>query len=241
MYTNRAWKKTWRAAFLCIVSCFGLTMTNAVASRGMAPDRRITFPEAVHLAERAIKDASVTIVINDKVLMQLNHYLGTPDGRAYMRNALDRMETHRETIEKKLAEYGAPKALLAVPLVESGYRNLAQSTNSKAAGVWQVIESTASHYGMRVDGKVDERLDVESESDAAIRYLMANNFRFRDWGLSLLAYNTGARTVQNGIDATGSRNPWVLIQAGYENDKDYLSKVLAAIIIMYNPSSLDPP
>jgi hypothetical protein len=226
------------SALLCASLCFCFMAAVSFASQGLVGDRRITLEEAIKMAENVEGDMSFPVVVNDSVLMQLNSYLGTPDGRTFMRRALSRMETHLEIMEGKLSEYGAPKALMAVPIVESGYKNIAQGSQM-GAGLWQFIPSTAKHYGLRVDDKLDERLDVEIETDAAIRYLMANNFRFRDWGLSLLAYNAGGKTVQNGIDATGSRDPWALIRAGYENDKGYLSKVFAAIIIMYNPSLLE--
>jgi membrane-bound lytic murein transglycosylase D len=238
MFTHPYGKNKWIRTLLCAVLCFGFMMATALASRGLAPDRHISLAQAKRLAQKAAKDASFPIAMNDHILEQLNRYLGTPESRTYMRDSLARMEMHRKAIEKKLAEYGAPRALLAVPLVESGYRNLPPIDNSIAAGVWQFIETTARHYGMRVDGQVDERLNVETETDAAIRYLMANHFRFKDWGLALLAYNAGAGAVQNGIDATGSRNAWKLIQEGYENDKGYLGKVVAALIIMCNPSLL---
>lgn len=238
MFSSKLNHKKSGCALLCALLCFCFITAVSFASQGVVRDRRISLEQALKMAENAEKSFSFPVVVNDNVLMQLNALLGTPDGRAYMRGALDRMETHREMIEQKLFEYGAPKALMAVPLVESGYKNISQG-KQMGAGLWQFIPSTAAHYGLRVDDKIDERLDVEIETDAAIRYLMANNFRFRDWGLSLLAYNAGGKTVQNGINATGSRDPWMLIQAGYENDKGYLGKVIAAVIIMSNPSSLE--
>ena len=238
MLSGKYSNKGYGGALLCASLCFCFMVTVSFASQGLVQDRRISPEEAGKMAENVKNSFSFPIVVNDSVLMQLNAYLGTPDGRAYMRGALGRMEAHREIVEQTLSEYGAPKVLMAVPLVESGYKNISQG-EQMGAGLWQFIPSTAKHYGLRVDNKIDDRLDMEIETDAAIRYLMANHFRFRDWGLSLLAYNAGGKTVQNGIDATGSRDPWTLIQAGYENDKGYLGKVVAAIIIMCNPSTLE--
>lgn len=125
---------------------------------------------------------------------------------------------------------------------ESGYQNLTEQlsgTPGKAAGLWQFIPSTARNYGLRVDNKTDERLHVDLNTDAAMRYLSANNLRFKDWHLSALAYNMGENAVQKGIDATGSRDAWTLIRNGYEGDKDYLPRLMAAILIMQNPSSVE--
>ncbi len=238
MFSSRLKSKGCQSALLCVSLCFCCMVAVSFASQGLVRDRRISLEDARKMAENVERDFSFPVKVNEIVLKQLNCYLGTPDGRSYMRGALDRMAAHRTMIEQKLSEYGAPKALMAVPLVESGYKNISQG-EQKGAGLWQFIPSTAKHFGLRVDDKIDERLDAGIETDAAIRYLMANNLRFRDWGLSLLAYNAGGKTVQNGIDATGSRDPWTLIQAGYENDKGYLGKIVAAVIIMCNPSLLD--
>ena len=238
MFINTIGKKQWLRLSFYILFFFGIALS--FASPGISKLQHVSFEMAQKLAKNIPSaESPLPVDLNDGVLTQLNNYLGMPGGCAHMQDAMDRMEEHRDIIEKKLAEYGAPKVLLAIPLVESGYRNLPQAKNGKGAGVWQFIQTTANHYGLRVDGQVDERLDVMSETDAAIRYLMANYLRFRDWGLALLAYNTGASQVQKGIDATGSRDPWVLIREGYENDKDYLSKVVATLIIMHNPSVLE--
>lgn len=45
--------------------------------------------------------------------------------------------------------------------------------------------------------------------------------------------------MQRAIEAMGSRDAWNLIGQGYEGDKDYLAKLIDAILIMKNPESLD--
>lgn len=239
MFTGTPQKTSPKRTLSCAVACFCFMATISFASQGMIQDKRISMQEATEMANNVAKDFSFPVAVNDDILMQLNCYLGTPDGRTHIRQALDRMDTFREIIENKLSEYDAPTVLLAVPIIESGYRNLPQGEGAYGAGLWQFIQNTARHYGLQVDADVDERLDVEMETDAAIRYLTDNYAKFKDWGLSLLAYNAGEHAVRSGIDATGSDDPWVLIDAGYENDKNYLSKVYAALIIMCNPSSLD--
>jgi membrane-bound lytic murein transglycosylase D len=108
-----------------------------------------------------------------------------------------------------------------------------------AAGLWQFIQSTAWGYGLQVWGSVDERLDVEKSTDAAMRLLLANKVRFKNWELSALAYNSGEKVVSKGILKTKSYDAWTLIRSGYDGDKDYLAKLMAAIIIMKNPSSVE--
>ena len=211
----------------------------ALAAQGLLQDKRITRAEAVRLAEIASQNSQFPVVMNDLVLKQLNRFVRTEEGREFMRDAMARMQNYRPMIDVKLKQYGVPPELLAVPLIESGYQNLA--SNNKVgwgAGLWMFIKQSARRYGLRVDNQVDERLDIEKETDAAMRYLKSDFYRFQDWQLSLLSYNMGENAVQKAIEKTGSRDAWVLIRQGFENDHDYLAELMAAIIIMKNPELL---
>lgn len=215
----------------------------AFASRGLVQDRRINFAQAQEMAVKAQSDSGFPIVVNDLVLKQLNRYIGTPEGRENMRASLARMENYKVMVSGLLQKYAVPSEILAVPIIESGYQNLIESKNTawptwKAAGVWQFVRETAKNYGLVINQKQDDRLNVELLTDAAMRYLQSNNLRFKDWHLATLAYNMGEKAVQKGIDATGSKDAWVLIRNGYEGDKDYLPKLMAAILIMRNPDSV---
>jgi hypothetical protein len=147
------------------------------------------------------------------------------------------MQTYKAMIGKKLEHYRAPTELFALPVVETGYQNRPQDPQHESwgAGLWSFIESTARNYGLKVNGQVDERLNPELLTDAAIRYLSSNHARFDDWQLAILAYNVGEQTVQRAITSTGSRDAWVLIHKGIENDKNYLAKVMATVLILKNP------
>lgn len=234
---------------------FGVLLTTVMgvasfASSGLIQDRRVTMAQAELMASKARNGSDFhsgipsgfPVVVNDQVLKQLNRYIGTPEGREIMRKALQRMENFEATIGEYLRKYAVPVEIMAIPLIESGFRNLSEpesGTPMKAAGIWQFIPSTARVFGLRVDNQKDERLDIGLSTDAALRLLLSDKLRFNDWHLSVLAYNAGETKVQQGIDATGSRDAWTLIRNGYEGDKDYLPKVLAAILIMRNPESVE--
>jgi len=209
---------------------------SALASRGLVQDRRVTLAQAKDMASKAQSDSGFPIVINDLVLTELNRFVGTPEGREYIRTALQRMETYRSTVGLYLQKYGVPQEIMAVPIVESGYQNLAQRhSGGHGAGLWQFIPSTAHNFGLEVDHSRDERLEIGANTDAAMRYLQMNNLRFKDWALSLMAYNMGEKVLQHAIDVTGSRDAWTLVRRGYEGDHAYLARVVAAALIMKNP------
>lgn len=239
-------QKTSRVGFRSALPILGIAATllvvTAYASQGIVQDRRITMTQAQEMAKSA-REGGFPVVVNDLVLKWLNHYLGTPDGRDKVKAALARMEIYRDAIQGKLTEYKMPEEFLALPLIESGYQNLESHHNKAtgAAGLWQFIPSTAQNFGLRVDAQEDERLNVEQETDAAMRYLLANKLRFKDWQLSILAYNAGENSVQSAIRKTGSRDPWTIVRTGFsgpttDENSNYLPKLMAAILIVKNPS-----
>ena len=203
-------------------------------------DRRIGPAEAQRLANIAREASAFPIAMNERVLEQLNLLLGTPDGRAYLAASFAREQHYKDFIAEELQRYGIPPEMIAVPLVESGFRNLRPVKDpGRGAGLWMFIESTARQVGLEVTQRTDERLSVEQETAAAMRLLSQLYLRFHDWNLTLLAYNTGERNVADAMSETGSSNAWELVNKGYENDPNYLPRVLAVILITRNPTLLD--
>ena len=177
------------------------------------------------------------VEINDRILRQLNRYIGTADGREFIKDALARRSSQLHLYQKAFKQHHAPRQLHAVALMESGFRNVPAATDAPhSAGVWQFIPSTARNYGLRVDHTVDERLDIALETDAALRLLTALELRFKDWRLAILSYNTGESRVQHYIDELGTRDPWKLIEGGLPTDANYLAKVMAGVLILENRS-----
>lgn len=235
MFTKKRETTKWAATF-GVILVLALT-TTALAAGHLVADHRVSLEEGQRLAEQSKGTSDFPVAMNERVLKQLNRFVALPQGRSFMRASLERMETYRPLLQTKISEYKVPEELMAVALVESGYRNLPQSANKAwGAGLWMFIESTARTFGMKVDDTTDERLNVEKETDAALRYLAANQLRFKDWGLAIMAYNMGEQGLQAAMEKESTRDPWALIQKGHEGDKDYLAKVMAATIILKNPS-----
>lgn len=236
MFTSRK-KNNLHIALLTILFVSGLSFI-AYASNRIVTDPKVSMSEARVWADQAQVNTEFPITLNESVLKQLNRFLGTVSGREYMRASLARMQNYLPIINPKIGEYQAPQELVAIPIVESGYQNLTASPGQNGAGLWMFIKSTAKNYGLLVNSSVDQRLNVELETDAGMRYLTANHLRFNDWLLAILAYNMGENAVQKAITQTGSRDAWTLIAQGFEGDQDYMAKLMAAIIIIKNPAIL---
>jgi membrane-bound lytic murein transglycosylase D len=150
-------------------------------------------------------------------------------------------------VDDVLAQAGLPPFLAAVPLVESGYSNWGapdgDEEQSRAPGtipgrgLWMFIAPTARQYGLRVDDTVDERLDPEKETAAAVALLSDMYDRYGDWGLALSAYNMGPRAVDAAIEAGGTRDPWELTARGLLNE--YAAQVMAAALVLEAPELVE--
>jgi membrane-bound lytic murein transglycosylase D len=235
---RQAGKRLWPAASLG-GAVLAVMVGTAAAFSSTIQDRRISPQQAQEMLAVAQRGSEFPFVVNELVVAQLNRLLGTPDGRAFIRASLQRMQEHEALIASALARYGLPAELMAVPLVESGYGNLPPSDNPRhGAGLWMFIEPTARQFGLVIDGDIDERLDVALETDAAMRMLGSLYDRFGDWELALLAYNVGERRVAEAMRATGSNSAWQAVEQGFENDPDYLPRVMAVALIMKNPAAV---
>jgi membrane-bound lytic murein transglycosylase D len=198
--------------------------------------------EAQKLAAKASEQTDFPIQANEQVLLELNRFAGTPDGRAFVKKSFDRMKTFEAMIEQKLKEYQLPLELKAVAVVESGVQNLPETKNptQHGAGLWQFIPGAAQKYDLIDQNGKDYRLDPERETDAALRYLGAMYLQFnKNWLLALMAYNMGEDHVHRAKKSAKSNDAWQLVKAGYQNDKGYLAKVIAVTILMKNPEVLN--
>lgn len=94
-----------------------------------------------------------------------------------------------------LKSYGIPEDFKYIPLVESGLD--ARVTSHKGAGgYWQFMPATARLYGLRVNSKVDDRVDFLKSTHAAARYLRSLYDEFGDWTLVAAAYNVGGGSLK---------------------------------------------
>ena len=241
MMQPRKWNPMRSLQAGAISGLVALMTVSAYAASGWVQDRRVTHEQAEEMAARVSARSGFTVVVNDEVLYELNRYAGTSQGREFIRAALQRFEAHRSEVSATLTQYGVPVELAAIPLIESGYQNLDASHNRiSSAGIWQFIPQTARVFGLHVDGEVDQRLDTARLTEAAARMLRADQLRFADWQLAVLAYNMGASGVQQAIDHTGSRDAWTLIRAGHQGDAGYLARVHAAVLLAANPQAVTP-
>lgn len=101
-------------------------------------------------------------------------------------------------IEKKLAEEGMPDDLKYLAVVESALIPHIRSSKG-AAGLWQLMSRIARELGLRKSRLIDERLDYERSTEAALSYLKYLRNTFGNWSLALASYNCGEGLLKREI------------------------------------------
>lgn len=176
---------------------------------------------------------------NAKVRYYIKDYVAT--GYKQTQSILGRSLMYFPIFEHYLTIRGLPKELMYLPIVESGLNPTAKSPVG-AAGLWQLMYSTAKQYGLKINGNVDERLDPYRSTEAAVEMLAELYKEFKDWRLVLAAYNCGPGRVQQAIRAANSRDYWKLEQYLPAQTQRYVPAFVAAAYVVhyYDQHNLRP-
>jgi membrane-bound lytic murein transglycosylase D len=179
----------------------------------------------------------IPLVMNRHVERALVLFTGRE--REFFLASYRRSGKYRPAIVKALKEAGLPEELSWLPLIESGFKIRAMS-RARALGLWQFIASTGYKFGLKRNMWIDERMDPDKSTSAAIAYLKELHQIFGDWTTVLAAYNCGERRVLNRIK--GQRinyldNFWDLYERLPRETAFYVPKFLAVLHILNDPEA----
>ena len=168
------------------------TLRTLGSEAGLVKNYAIKLPETVAFAGEKVplEDFEVKERLDRELLV--NTY--------WHSNTLQNLKlAHRyfPVIEPVLKANGIPDDFKYIALAESGLRNVVSPAG--AEGIWQFLAETARHYGLTVNGEVDERYDVEKATAAATQYFKDAYQQFNNWTLAAASYNAGMGGIANSL------------------------------------------
>lgn len=178
---------------------------------------------------------AIPMVMNKHVQAALNSFKGRE--RKFFIDSYVRSGRFRPAIVKALREEGLPEELSWLPLIESGFKVRALS-RARALGMWQFIASTGYKFGLERNAWIDERMDPEKSTRAAIAYLKELHSIFGDWSTAIAAYNCGEGNVLKVIrkqKISYLDNFWDLFDRLPFETAAYVPKFIAVLHIMSDP------
>lgn len=180
---------------------------------------------------------AIPMVINKHVQAEMDLFTTGAESN-FFRESLKRSGRFRANIAEELKKAGIPTELSWLPLIESGFKVTALSP-ARALGLWQFIPSTGYKFGLKRDMFVDERLDPQKSTKAAIAYLKELHGMFGDWTTVLAAYNCGEGRVLRLIrdqNVNYLDNFWDLYEKLPRETARYVPRFLATLQIIANPA-----
>jgi len=177
---------------------------------------------------------AIPLTMNERVEYEIKQFQTVE--RDFFIDSYKRSGRYIDKIVKGFKEAGLPEELAWLPLVESGFKVRAFSP-ARALGLWQFIASTGYKFGLKRDDWVDERLDPEKSTKAAIAYLQELHRMLGDWTTVLAAYNSGEENVLRVIGGQKINyldNFWDLYERLPLETARYVPRFLATLHILKN-------
>jgi membrane-bound lytic murein transglycosylase D len=199
----------------------------------------LTFPANPELTAKLKAELQISsdlpLVINDQVAGYIGYFANSPSFHAHMLRSMERAGKYKTMILSALTAQGVPQDLIYLAVAESGFQPQVLNAKSGAGGMWQFMPTGA--YGLARNGYFDERFDPEKSSIAYARYMKTLYNQFGDWYLAMAAYDWGPGNVQRAVQRTGYADFWELYRRNAlpKETRDYVPKILAAVIMAKNP------
>ncbi len=179
--------------------------------------------------------SEIPLVMNSDVEREIRSFQTCE--KDFFVQSYQRSGIYRPAIIKELKKAGLPEELSWLPLVESGFK-IGALSKARALGLWQFIPSTGYKFGLNRDDWVDERMDADKSTHAAISYLKELHGMFGDWLTVLAAYNSGEGRVMRVISRQHINyldRFWDLYHQLPNETARYVPRFLATIHIIRDP------
>ncbi|HSI74316.1 MAG TPA: transglycosylase SLT domain-containing protein, partial [Lunatimonas sp.] len=155
--------------------------------------------------------------------------------RSYTKMVLQREEIFFPLFEESLKDHNMPEDVKFLAVIESGLNPKAKSRVG-AMGLWQFMPYTGRDFKLNVSPYVDDRMDPEMATEAAMKFLKSLYKRYNDWELAMAAYNCGPGNVNKAIRRSGGKRTfWEIYQYLPKETRSYIPQFQAIMYVMRHP------
>jgi hypothetical protein len=145
---------------------------------------------------------------------------------------IKRANRYFPVIEPILKANDIPDDFKYLAVIES-YLDPVVASPARAAGMWQLLESTGKNYGLRITATVDERRNVAKSTEAACKYLKEAYGKYGDWVTVAASYNAGMGRISGELEK--QRETSALNLHLVEETRRYPYRIFAVKQIFENP------
>lgn len=138
-------------------------------------------------------------------------------------------------IEPILKKNGVPDDFKYLCVAESGLNPNAYSP-AKAAGLWQILATTATENKLEVNSTVDERYNIEKSTEVACKYLNTAYKRYGSWTMAAASYNVGMAGLSRRATTQKQTNFYNLFLP--TETMRYVFRILSYKILFESPDKL---
>ena len=146
---------------------------------------------------------------------------------------LKRASRYFPPMRRILKENGVPDDFIYLCVCESGMDNAVSP--AKAVGFWQLLESTGKEGGLEINSEVDERYNIEKETEAACKYLKEAYRKYGDWMTVAASYNAGQGGISSRLESqhqSRAMDLWLVTETSR-----YMFRILVAKMFFADPES----
>jgi membrane-bound lytic murein transglycosylase D len=139
-------------------------------------------------------------------------------------------------VQQVAAEHGVAGEFAFLPWIESGYQPI-PGRAGRPAGMWQIMPATAAAMGLRINGRYDGRLNVQSTAEAVMKLLSRYHDEFHDWRVADYAYNAGEYKARELVQSHGlpPETPAIPRWPVHNITREHLTKLLAMACVVREP------
>ena len=205
-----------KTALLIIASMFSATML-------LADDE----------VESRLRNMECIVPVNKANASVINRIQTLLRGKSESAKMIGRSATYFPIFDQYLKEYNLPSDLKYIACLETELNNKTVST-SGAKGIWQLMPDVKEEFGLRIDGTLDERLDLHRGTEAALKDLKRMYKAYENWELVLAGYNCGVGKLAIAMKRAKSKDFDRVKVFLPKQTQEYISKFIAFTYLMKN-------